>query len=123
MLDLGQRRTAYAWEKVQDCEERYANLAKSAPALIMGNGLMQTLAFYQGKEKHHQQLNQHICAWLMERFQGQGQFPRHPVQPSDMFGTVMRALAAAPPPLYRQATEEAMALLRWIRQFASAVRA
>lgn len=125
MLDIGQRRAAYAWEKVQDCGEKYANLAKAAPALIMGNGLMQTLAFYQGKEDHHRRLNQHICGWLMERFAGQGLFPKNvgPTEPKQdsVFRDTMRALAEADPALYREATEEAMALLRWIRQFASAV--
>jgi CRISPR-associated protein Cmr5 len=125
MPDLGQRRAAYAWENVQNCGEKYADLAKAAPALIMGNGLMQTLAFYQGKEEDHRRLNQHICEWLTERFRGQGRFPRNPhgagVRPEVLFKNTMEALAAAEPPLYRQATEEAMALLRWIRQFAAAV--
>lgn len=30
--------------------EEYRNLAKAAPALIMNNGLMQTLAFYQDEQ-------------------------------------------------------------------------
>jgi CRISPR-associated protein Cmr5 len=128
MLDLGQLRAAYAWRKVQGCDEKYADLAKAAPALIMGNGLMQTLAFNQSKDKdkenHHRQLNQHICEWLVKTFQGQGQFPRisdwEGLKPQDLFEKTMRALAEAQPPLYRQATEEAMALLRWIRQFAAA---
>jgi CRISPR-associated protein Cmr5 len=125
MPDLGQRRAAYAWEKVQDCGEKYANIAKGAPALIMGNGLMQTLAFYQGKEEHHRLLNQHICEWLIGRFREQGQIPTSMKsagsKQEELFSQVIRALAGAEPPLYRQATEEAMALLRWIRQFASAV--
>jgi len=125
MPDLGQLRAAYAWEKVQGCGEKYANLAKAAPALIMGNGLMQTLAFYQSKEDYHQRLNQHICEWLAKRFQGDGQFRRlsspEDSTPEDLFKKTMRALAEAPPRRYRQATEEAMALLRWIRQFAAAV--
>lgn len=122
MLDLGERRAAYGWEKVQGCGERYANLAKAAPALVMGNGLMQTLAFFESKRKdeHYRQLNQHLCEWLMARFQGQGRFAARS-EPARLFGDVMQALAAAEPSLYRQATEEAMALLRWIRQFASAV--
>ena len=34
----------------------------------------------------------------------------------------MTALHQAEPMVYRQATEEVLALLRWIRQFAPAVR-
>lgn len=49
---LDQQRAAYAWQCVQGCNSRnddYTNLAKAAPALIMNNGLMQALAFYQDK--------------------------------------------------------------------------
>lgn len=45
MPNLEQQRAAYAWNCVQNCSSDYVNLAKSAPALVMGNGLMQTLAF------------------------------------------------------------------------------
>lgn len=118
-----QRRAAFAWGKVQGCGEKYANLAKAAPALVMNNGLMQTLAFFQAKEEHHRRLSRHICEWLVATFAGQDGFPAQAgVAPEDqLFNQVMQALTQAKPDLYRRATEEALSLLRWIRQFASAV--
>lgn len=111
---LDQQRAAYAWECVQGCNSRngdYTNLAKAAPALIMNNGLMQALAFYQSKGKeHHPTLNRHLCEWLRQR---------DIVQQADFAG-VMTALHTADAAKFRHATEETLAVLRWIRQFAAA---
>ncbi|MDQ5911225.1 MAG: CRISPR-associated protein Cmr5 [Pseudomonadota bacterium] len=111
---LDQRRAAYAWEKVQGCNSDYCNLAKAAPALIMSNGLMQTLAYYQDKGKdHHNALSRHLREWLKRRFPKGFE--------SDDYSSVMQALFnTADAQFYRQATEETLALLRWIRQFAAA---
>ena len=113
--DLDQQRAARAWKDVQEnLTSDYVNLAKSAPALIMGNGLMQTLAFYESKgKKHHKDLSRHVCDWLAEKgfsINGQKGFPH-----------VMEGLHGSASVDYRRATEEALALLRWIRQFASAL--
>ena len=109
---LDQQRAAYAWKGVQGCTKEYVNLAKAAPALIMNNGLMQTLAFYESKGKpHHQQLARHLSGWLHQQSH---------VTASD-FNAVMTSLQSAESLRYRQATEEALALLRWIRQFAATV--
>jgi len=113
---LDQQRAAYAWQKVQGCNSEYTNLAKAAPALIMNNGLMQTLAFYQDKGKdHHKVLNQHIIHWLWERR------PRRDkdAAPEKAFAAMMAELSNADSQQYRQATQEALALLRWLRQFAA----
>ena len=110
--NLDQQRAAYAWEKVQGCNSDYTNLAKAAPALIMNNGLMQALAFYQGKNKeHHLALNGHLCEWLRRR---------GIAQQAD-FASVMTVLHGADATTFRHATEETLALLKWIRQFAAAV--
>lgn len=118
-LDLEQQRAAHAWSCAQDCEEKYANLAKSAPALIMNNGLMQTLAFYKSKgkgkgtEEPHNKLLNDVCLWLTERH-----FAANADSP---FKGVMTFLHGSESAVYRRASEEALALLRWIRQFASAL--
>lgn len=113
MPDLGQQRAAHAWKSVQQCTKDYTNLAKSAPALIMSNGLMQTLAFYEAKGKdHHKALLRHILIWLKGRFSG--------IESPD-FPSTMRFLHSAESNDYRRATEETLELLRWIRQFAAAV--
>jgi len=112
MATLEQQRAAFAWEKVQSCSSKYTNLAKAAPALIMNNGLMQALAFYQSKgEAHHLTLNRHLCEWLRQRG----------IVPQPGFNEVMQALYASDSGKYRRATEETLALLKWIRQFAAAV--
>lgn len=112
MATLEQERAAYAWERVQGCSRDYMNLAKGAPALIMNNGLMQALAFYASKDKpQHRALNQHLLGWL----NGRG------LVPTATFADAMSSLHRADSADYRRATEEAMALLKWIRQFAPAV--
>jgi len=116
--DREQERAAFAWKKAMahSQDKEYANLAKSAPALIMNNGLMQTLAFYESKGKpHHKALSEHICAWLAE--QGFSKDKKKE------FRDVMEGLHGkeSSSVKYRRATEETLALLRWIRQFASAL--
>jgi len=109
---LAQHRDAYAWQCVQNLPKDYDKLAKAAPALIMNNGLMQALAFYQSKGKaHHLALNQHLCEWLRQR---------GIVQQAE-FASVMAALHGADATTFRRATEETLALLKWVRQFAAAV--
>jgi CRISPR-associated protein Cmr5 len=114
--DLDQKRAARAWEMVLNCGNDYTNLAKSAPALIMNNGLMQTLAFYweKGKKKdHYKALCSHICEWLAIQV----------FQPSKTsFEAIMKELYSSSSSRYRYATQEALAFLRWIRQFAAALQ-
>lgn len=114
--DLDQERAAFAW----DCAERgkgskaFANLTKSAPALIMNNGLMQTLAFYKQKGKdEHRMLLDNLCEWL-----GKQDFSEHGGKD---FSSVMKKLHSGDSLSYRRATEEALAFLKWLRQFASAL--
>ena len=112
MATLEQERAAFAWEHVQGCSRDYMNLAKGAPALIMNNGLMQTLAFYASKGKpQHKTLNQHLLRWLHKRG----------LVKAATFAEAMSSLHKADSADYRRTTEEAMALLKWIRQFAAAV--
>jgi len=123
---LDQMRSRFAWKCVQEQSQDYGNLAKSAPALIMTSGLMPLLAYLNDKRKHHHlALSNHLCAWLLERF------PRvrgTRTGTDTDFDMVMKALmgertgdAAADARFYREATEETMNLLRWIRQFAAVV--
>ena len=110
---LDQKRAAYAWEKVQGCGDEYMKLAKGAPALIMNNGLMQTLAFYEDKgkkHKQHQDLNQHIIGWLAQRYK---------ISNVTFAGMMQFLHGEATSHQYREATQETLALLRWIRQFAA----
>jgi CRISPR-associated protein Cmr5 len=114
MANLEQQRANYAWQRVQGGGSDFLNLAKSAPALITNNGLMPTLAFYADKDKsHHRVLNTMLCDWLQQRFPQR--FPQR------SFALVMESLLQADSAEYRQATEEVLSLLRWVRQFAAVV--
>lgn len=120
--NLDQQRAAYAWQCVQEYVQKcvqdrnsdYTNLAKAAPALIMNNGLLQALAFYQSKGKsHHIALAKHIREWLTQRFPAQA--------PNAGYEAVMQSLFSSQTPrFYQEATDETLLLLRWIRQFAAA---
>lgn len=124
-MTLEQKRSQAAWAMSQEgialAAGEYTNLAKAAPALIMNNGLMQTLAFYQDKNKqHHQVLAGQLRRWLIYRESpNSGDELKLPTDPG--FATLMQALLNAKSTKYRQATEESLLLLRWIRQFAAAL--
>lgn len=119
---LEQQRAQFAWECAKEgnaaAGDEYRNLAKAAPALIMNNGLMQTLAFFEDKGKehhkeHHKALSRQLRRWVGKRAGGNGQDPG--------FQNMMEALLSATPAEYRRATDEALLILRWIRQFAAAL--
>ena len=123
---LDQQRAAYAWEAVKRAQQAlpkfgdYKNLAKGAPALIMGNGLMPALAFYASRKKDPASaLNEAINGWLAKRFAADAAFKPAPKSYPD----VMERLLKAPSAFYMQATDESLAMLRWLRQFADAVEA
>jgi len=128
---LDQQRAQYAWEQVSQAAQQriirdYTREAKGAPALIMGSGLMQTLAFLCAKDKpQHRALLGHVCRWLGRTLGGTPvtQQERFPPEPAADFVNVMAALHRAPSTLYLRATDESLALLRWIRQFADARKA
>jgi len=125
-VSLEQRRAAHAWKWTdpERCREKYGefvNLAASAPALVMSNGLMQTLAFYKDKAKGtgspHECLLEGILAWIGREVLSIG---------DPVFDRVMPALhgdgrdAAEHSDRYMRATEETLEILTWIRQFAKA---
>ncbi len=116
-----QERAAYAWKVAQGCEKNYASLAKGAGALIMSNGLMATLAYYEDKsknskgeyvpeKKHHKELLNHITSWVFTQGNSGVDFVK-----------AMNEFHNMESQNYRNVTQEALDLLRWIRQFASTV--
>ncbi len=125
---MEQQRAAFAWtaaeQGIAEASDKYTKLAKGVPALIMGSGLMQTLAFLRDKkEAQHQQLLQHVLDWLAQRFDGEATLnAQHPFPRRNQcsFEAMMQALFSAKPQQYQRATHEAMMILRWIRQLAAA---
>ena len=112
MRTLEQKRAKFAWEKVQGQSGDYRNLVKSLPAMIMSNGLMQTLAFLEGKGKdHHKNLVKHIIEWMSK-----GKI----IDQNSDFRKVMEKLYSCSSQEYQRITEEILALLRWLRQLVDA---
>lgn len=147
---LDQKRAEYAWKAVssvakdlsgdkhKDARKKlvsdYTNLAKSAPVLIMGSGLMQTLALLQAKgkpvkpigEQHHLLLLADLISWLAPVLSLSIAIPQTPEETKAAFARTMDRLFGgkeADSQLYLRATDETLALLRWIRQFADARKA
>ena len=119
---LDQQRAALAWgyatASMAQHGKDYKNLAKGAPALIMNSGLMPTLAFYNGKGGAHRQLLDDLIRGLSQRLHaksigaGQG---------GQLFSGFMQALQKCSSHDYLRATDEALELLKWLRQFVDAV--
>lgn len=112
---LEQRRASKAWEFVNevkdDIKSRYRSLALKAPVLILTNGLGQTLAFLKSKkENEHQLFYTHIQTWLIEE-----------TKIYESSGDLLKKIMEGDSTKYRQATNEALAFISWIKRFAEAV--
>lgn len=119
---LDQKRAEFAWKSAQkgvsEQGKDYVNLVKGVSSFIMGNGLMQALAFYQSREKKEAEarsLLRNILGWLSES----RVFER--VQ-TDTFESAMNVLFKTDSQHYMRATRETLLMLRWLRQFADALQ-
>lgn len=125
---LDQQRAAFVWDRLTEARkihpalfDPYTKLTKGAGTLIMQNGLMPTLAFYGDKAKggaasrgqgnEHLQLLSHLLQWLEKQGLISG----------NSFEEAMNSLLTKSSRDYRAITEECLALIRWIRHFASAL--
>lgn len=111
---INQRCAAFVWKHVEKQSSRsdfkdVVNATKAAPALIMSNGLMATLAFYQQKENQYEPVLALIVAWLNENELGSGSYRK-----------TIEFLSQNDSATYMRATESAMLVLRWARQLAAA---
>jgi len=135
-LTLDQQRARYAWRNAEeaagvDTISDYSNLVKTVATLIMGSGLMQTFAFLKSKTKtgeeteQHALLIKHLCKWLGQTLGGRevSSGKLFPGEAQADFESVMNALYEGDSALYRRASSETMALLRWSRQLSSAQKA
>ena len=116
---LDQKRATLAWgfasAGMSLHGKEYKGLAKGAPALIMNSGLMPTLAFYSGKGQAAQQLLNDLMSGLVQRLAPQP-------APRD-FVSFMVMLQKGESRDYLRYTDEALELLKWLRQFVDAVEA
>lgn len=119
---LDQQRAALAWQYassgVNQYSKEYKGLAKGAPALIMNSGLMPTLAFYSAKSRAAQQLLDDLIRGLSQRLKGQKLAVG---QGMKLFPEFMEMLQKGESRDYLRYTDEALELLKWIRQFVDAV--
>jgi CRISPR type III-B/RAMP module-associated protein Cmr5 len=74
MSTLDQRRAQYAWERANRNTrvDGYREMVKGAPALVMGNGLMATLAYYRSRTGSNERaaqlvLDDVLVGWLSGR--------------------------------------------------------
>lgn len=112
-LSLEQQRAQHAWEMagdgVQQFKKDYTNVAKAVPSLIMNSGLMQVLAFLNGKDGQHKLLAEHLRDWLHRQHE----------LPKD-FNPCMKTLMKSEPRDFQLVTAEALAWLKWLRQMSDA---
>lgn len=120
---LDQQRAALAWQYAKDGMaqhgKEYKGLAKGAPALIMNSGLMPTLAFYNGKGGAAQHLLDDLVRGMSKRLNQQ---ELGPGQGRALFTHFMQMLHTRDSRDYLRYTDEALELLKWIRQFVDAVQ-
>jgi CRISPR-associated protein Cmr5 len=118
---LDQQRARFAWQAAElgmgsHYHKEYRALTKGASALVMGSGLMPTLAFLKGKEKSqaHAALLASLCGWLSRRLHLKG-------DEGEAYASVMKHLHDGESQTYMEATHEALTILKWIRQYVDAV--
>jgi len=115
---LEQQRAKFAWDIVQTVSSNFKDgefktAAKGAPALIMTNGLMASLAFWQSRSEKNaaRALVFALMRWLKER----------KIVPDSDFSSAMVALQKSHSTHFMQATNESLEFLKWLRHFAAAV--
>jgi CRISPR-associated protein Cmr5 len=111
-----QERATKAWDYITAVKDRsyagqYGGWVKRLPALILTNGLGQTLAFLRAKghgvDNAPQMLYQHISDWIMDQI-GPGT------------GSALEWIIRQDSSTYRRATTESLAFLNWLKRFAEA---
>lgn len=116
---IEQQRAQDAWACVEEAKkasdvdfDKYVNVSKGLPALIMNSGLMQVLAFANDKQGEQGVVAAHLRRWLSRRFPA--------ILEKSEFRSFMSALMEAPPQEYQAINSEALAWLKWLRQLAAA---
>jgi CRISPR-associated protein Cmr5 len=101
-----------AWYKSKGAmgNDNFVQLAKGAPALVTSNGLMQALAYWEARGKDGgKELVKIVAGWLLKKESG------------DHFQELMNHLHGTGSMEFALKTREALELLRWVKQFASAL--
>jgi CRISPR-associated protein Cmr5 len=118
-LSLEQKRAKIAWDsvkKVDKNKKEYRALARKLPAMIMVSGLGQTLAFLKSKgenENAEQLIYNHLSNWLAKESPIDW---GSEISELDLLYKVINVDIAT----YRQATQEALLFLSWLKRAAEA---
>lgn len=119
IISKEQKRAKKAWDLVNSVPssaiDNYASLVKSAPVMILTNGLGQTLAFAisKAKNKEYKLLYDHLNEWLSENVIWS--------KNEDIDDSLIERVINEKAQGYRMATEEALAFLAWVKRFATAL--
>lgn len=120
MRTLEQKRALFAWDRVVAIREGNKDAAKIAmhiqrlPAMVLANGLGQTLAFLLQKSGNKSGAEYVVYDILAEWIVDQRELYEGPRD------QLMERLIAGDRFLYQQAQEEVWALLVWLKKFAAA---
>lgn len=124
---LDQKRATLAWtyaaEGIGRHDKEYKGLAKGAAALIMNSGLMTVMAFYAGKgsdQRGNLSMDKPAGLLLSHLMTGLSSRLTLTPQPKD-FVSFMKLLQSQSANEYMRSTDEALEVLKWIRQFVDAV--
>lgn len=116
MRTLGQMRSEYALNAVLQLSNEEKNHFKpfsaGAPSMILKNGFGQALAFWLSKSKsEHLAMLNILVGWLRDESN---------MVEGDTTAEVIRDLSQMDQKRYREAQQEAICLLEWVKRYANA---
>ncbi len=120
---LEQERGAYAYSRVKEIATKewaddYKSYVKSAPTLILTNGLAQTLAFYKSKKKEAcDRLFDDIDLWMRGRYYTPGQNCGGKKVENALEWLINCASSIE----VLEATQDVLSLLNWFKRFVDAM--
>jgi len=119
MRTLGQLRAEYSLKALAELDNSlrkdFKSFSAGLPAMILGNGFGQALAFLLAKGKDRQ-MDKHLAAfsiiadWLVKRN----------LIASDSKINILRQISTMEQAVYLQCQKETLAMLEWLKRYANA---
>lgn len=100
--------------KTKPLQEKYSSYVKSAPSMILINGLGQSLAFWKTKADHNGSDDNRAYAYMLDHIELNYQQANG--ISSKLFDDVIQRMDSDQ---YRRATNETMDFLKWLKKFAT----
>lgn len=120
---IEQERGSYAYSRVrkiagEEWAGDYKSYVKSAPTLILTNGLAQTLAFYRSKKKKaYERLFEDIDLWMRNRYY----IPGQNCDGKAVENALEWLINCASSMEVLEATQDVLDLLNWFKRFVDAM--